>query len=61
MKWFFQHYVGTTLLTDDPLAAPIRAKDFSDLPPCYIATAEFDPLLMKEWHTQTMLAEAGSQ
>ncbi len=59
MKWFLQHYVGTTLLTNDPLAAPIRAKDFSGLPPCYIATAEFDPLRDEGMAYANVLAEAG--
>ena len=28
----------------DPLALPLRARDFRDLPPAFVAVAEFDPL-----------------
>jgi acetyl esterase/lipase len=37
----WQHYLGSAAAT--LYAAPARAADLSDLPPAYIATAEFDP------------------
>lgn len=36
-----EHYLGSQPAT--PCAAPARADDLSNLPPAYIATAEFDP------------------
>ncbi|MEU2793403.1 alpha/beta hydrolase [Streptomyces sp. NPDC007100] len=36
-----RHYLGTQSAT--PYAAPARAEDLSQLPPAYVATAEFDP------------------
>lgn len=38
----WRHYLGDQPATH--YAAPARATDLSDLPPAYIATAEFDPL-----------------
>jgi len=37
----WQHYLGDTPPT--PYAAPLRAADLTDLPPAYIAAAEYDP------------------
>ena len=61
MEWFFRHYVGETSFTHNPLAAPIRAEDLSNLPPCYIATAEFDPLRDEGMAYADSLREAGVQ
>ena len=61
MEWFFQHYVGGISFTHNPLAAPIRAEDLSNLPPCYIATAEFDPLRDEGMAYADSLREAGVQ
>jgi acetyl esterase/lipase len=43
MRWFWDHYADPAD-RDDPRAAPLRAKDLSNLPPAMIVTAEFDPL-----------------
>ncbi len=59
MEWFFKHYVGETSFIQDPRAAPIRAEDLSGLPPCYIATAEFDPLRDEGMAYANLLREAG--
>jgi len=61
MEWFFKHYVGGTSFIQDPLVAPIRAEDLSGLPPCYIATAEFDPLRDEGMAYANLLREAGVQ
>ena len=37
----WQHYLGSAPAS--PYAAPARADDLADLPPAYIASAEFDP------------------
>ena len=37
----WRHYLGSAPAS--PYAAPSRADDLSDLPPAYVATAEFDP------------------
>jgi acetyl esterase/lipase len=43
MRWFWDHYADPAD-RDDPRAAPLRARDLSNLPPAMIVTAEFDPL-----------------
>ncbi len=43
MEWFSNHYLSP----DDhsnPLASPLLNPNLSDLPPCFIATCEYDPL-----------------
>lgn len=42
MAWFFKHYFRG--VKADPRAFPLQAKNFSDLPPATILTAELDPL-----------------
>ena len=44
MKWFWGHYLAGPEQDNDPLAAPLQAKDVSNLPPATVMTAEFDPL-----------------
>jgi acetyl esterase len=44
MTWFVDHYAPTGVDRTDPRLSPLLAKDFSGLPPTYIATAGFDPL-----------------
>jgi cation diffusion facilitator CzcD-associated flavoprotein CzcO/acetyl esterase/lipase len=43
MKWFWDHYCDEADRAD-PVAAPLRARDLSGLPPAFIVTGEFDPL-----------------
>jgi len=43
MEWFANHYLTEDELTN-PLASPLLNPNLSDLPPCFIATCEFDPL-----------------
>ncbi len=44
MIWFWNHYLPNNIDLDDPYICPLRAKDFSNLPPALIMTAEYDPL-----------------
>ena len=39
-----KHYLGAATDSADPRVSPLRAGDFSRLPPAIIHTAEFDPL-----------------
>ena len=45
MRLYWKSYVGGEGRTNDPYAAPLLADDLGGLPPTYIHTAEFDPLL----------------
>jgi acetyl esterase len=42
MRWFWDSYI--TAPTQFEAASPLRSKDFSQLPPAFIATANYDPL-----------------
>jgi acetyl esterase len=43
MQWFMDHYLSPEERTH-PMASPLLNTDLSRLPPCFIATCEFDPL-----------------
>ena len=43
MRWFWDHYADPADRRD-PRAAPLHAKDLSNLPPALVVTCEFDPL-----------------
>jgi acetyl esterase len=44
MRWFWDHYVSDPVARTNPEASPLRAGNFSELPPAVVLTAEFDPL-----------------
>ncbi|MDY0394629.1 alpha/beta hydrolase fold domain-containing protein [Virgibacillus halophilus] len=44
LTYFRDHYLNNPEDAKDPLASPLLAEDFSDLPPATIITAEYDPL-----------------
>jgi acetyl esterase len=44
MAWFITQYLPSGIQPHTPLVAPLRAKDFRNLPPALIITAECDPL-----------------
>jgi len=41
---YWRHYVGSDLQHASCYAAPMRAPHFRDLPPAFIATAQYDPV-----------------
>jgi acetyl esterase len=45
MLWYSGHYLRDAADGADWRASPLRAADFSRLPPAYVMTAGFDPLL----------------
>lgn len=44
MEWFWNHYLSQPSDGEHEYASPLNARNFSDLPPAFIATAEYDPL-----------------
>ena len=44
IDWFWTHYVNRESELYDPYVAPLRASDFSTLPPAIIIAAGVDPL-----------------
>ncbi len=45
IDWMLRHYCDAgSVDIDDPRLSPLRAPQFSGLPPAHIHTAEFDPL-----------------
>jgi acetyl esterase len=43
MEWFYGHYLAAND-SSNPYACPALAKNFANLPPAFVVTAEFDPL-----------------
>ena len=44
MAWFWDHYLSDPAQREEAYAAPLRAANFSGLPPALVITAECDPL-----------------
>lgn len=59
MKWFWNHFINDESEADDPYASPLRARNFSNLPPALILTAEYDPLRDEGEAYGKKLQEAG--
>ena len=45
MAWFWDLYLNDDADASNPYAAPMQAESLAGLPPAYVMTAEFDPLL----------------
>jgi acetyl esterase len=61
MKWFWQQYLSKKSDLKNPYAVPVAAKDFSNLAPAIITTAEFDPLLDDGYIYAELLRKSGVQ
>lgn len=61
MQWFEDHYLPDGCDPDDPRASMMRARDVSNLPPAYVATAGFDPLRDEGEIYAARMREAGVQ
>ena len=59
MIWCWEQYLADNAQGSQPYASPLRAGDFSDLPPAFVLTAEFDPLRDEGEAYAARLREAG--
>ncbi|MDQ4118804.1 MAG: alpha/beta hydrolase [Actinomycetota bacterium] len=59
MDWFYGHYLNSPSEVDNPLASPLRAADFSGLPPATVITCGYDPLRDEGNAYAAALAAAG--
>ena len=59
MIWFWNHYATSEEDAYNPMMAPLRAKDFHNLPPALVITAEYDPLRDEGEIYAAKLQEAG--
>lgn len=59
MQWFWNHYLVDPADGANPYASPLRAADFSNLPPAFVLAAEFDPLQDEDRAYAEKLTAAG--
>ena len=57
--WFWNHYATSEEDSRNPLMVPLQAKDFHNLPPALVITAEYDPLRDEGEMYAAKLQEAG--
>lgn len=60
MRWFWGHYIESENIGRDVLASPLLTENLSNLPPAFVATAEFDPLRDEGEAYAELLLEAGN-
>jgi len=59
MQWYWEQYLQGNEHDQDPYACPSTAKDFSNLAPAIVVTAEFDPLKDDGVKYERLLRQAG--
>ena len=59
LRWYQANYLRDERDRDDWRASPLRARDHSRLPPAYVVTAGFDPLLDEGKAYADRLAQSG--
>ena len=60
MKWFWEQYLSKKADAKNSYAVPAAAKDFANLAPAIVVTAEFDPLLDDGYIYAEALRKAGN-
>ncbi len=60
MKWFWEQYLSKKTDAKNSYAVPAAAKDFANLAPAIVVTAEFDPLLDDGYIYAEALRKAGN-
>lgn len=60
MRWFWGHYIESEDVGRDVRASPLLTEDLSNLPPAFVATAEFDPLRDEGEAYAELLLKAGN-
>ena len=59
LEWYSHHYLAEVSDALDPRCSPLRAEEWSGLPPAYVATAGFDPLRDEGEEYASRLCAAG--
>jgi acetyl esterase len=59
VSWFQRLYVSNASELQSPYVSPLRADDFSNLPPTFVVTAEIDPLRDEQTAYVERLRQAG--